>query len=172
MASTQHPFTQPLLPVPTSPPRDRGSTSAIGATTERALPLSSLLSRGVPTEIAMELLVCKDRRLARTIALVMEDLTRRPSRATAARTANLEAGYFSRRFRKVVGMSFTEWNARIRMEAAKRMLESAEVAVTQVAAAVGYSDLTTFERNFRRYVGSCPRSFRYRVTASTRNGRT
>ncbi len=104
--------------------------------------------------------VREDRRVARVVRIVMEDLSKRIFRNDAARIAHLEPAYFSRRFRKAMGSNFTAWNRAIRIGKAKDLLAIVDMSVTEVASSVGYSDVTTFERCFRSQVGTAPRQFR------------
>lgn len=119
---------------------------------------------------------CCDRRVARVVHYVTRDLTKRATCATAARVAGLERAYFSKRFASVMRVSFTEWNARIRVDEAKRLLRAIDLSITAVGASVGYDDVTTFERVFRRVEGICPREHRRRITrtaeSATRNAET
>jgi AraC-like DNA-binding protein len=119
------------------------------------------------------LLACNDRRVARVLRYVLEDLTRRATCATAARVAGLERAYFSKLFRSVMNVSFTEWNACVRVAEAKRLLRAIDLSITAVGASVGYDDVTTFERVFKRLEGVCPREHRRRIarrsTAQTPN---
>src|SRR5436190_7061272 len=101
-----------------------------------------------------------DRRVARAMTFIVQDLSRRPSRAEAALVACLDPAYFSKRFLKSTGVNFSVWNRQIRVEAAKRLLLGSDFQIGQVAAAVGYDDLTTFERNFLRQTGVRPREYR------------
>ena len=107
---------------------------------------------------------CADRRVARVLLYVTQDLTKRATCAAAARVAGLERAYFSKRFATVMRVSFTEWNARIRVDEAKRLLLAIDLSITAVSASVGYDDVTTFERVFRRLEGICPREHRRRIT--------
>jgi transcriptional regulator GlxA family with amidase domain len=107
--------------------------------------------------------VCRDHRVERVLRVVARDLTRRVTLPEAAVVACLEPFYFSKRFRKSVGLSFTDWNTLIRIAEAKRLLTVVDLSITKVAAAVGYKDLTTFERTFRRSSGECPREYRRRL---------
>lgn len=107
---------------------------------------------------------CKDRRVARVLTLIARDLTERLSRADAARAASLDPAYFSKRFRRAMGVSFSVWNATIRVRQAQRLLECTDFQIREVAAAVGYDDVTTFERNFRRLLGLSPRAYRIHST--------
>lgn len=103
---------------------------------------------------------CKDRRVARVLRYVAEDLTRRPTLADASRIAGLEATYLSKLFRAAVGVSYAEWSTRLRVDHARLLMEIADLSITAIAAAVGYADVTTFERAFRRIEGKCPREHR------------
>ena len=105
-------------------------------------------------------LVCNDRRIARALRLVTHDMSIRVTLGEAATAAGLKPAYFSRRFRAMTGMCFAEWSTRVRMEEAKSLLRVIDLSITAVAAAVGYSDITTFERAFRRVVRTCPREIR------------
>lgn len=107
--------------------------------------------------------VCDDRRVARVLRHVVQDLTKRATCASAARIAGLERAYFSKRFRSVMLVSFTEWNARVRVDEAKRLLRALDLSITAVGASVGYDDVTTFERVFKRLEGVSPREHRRRV---------
>jgi len=104
--------------------------------------------------------VCGDRRVARVLTVAASDLRNRISRAEAARLACLEPTYFSKCFRKAVGISFARWSTHVRIEAARRLLETSNLRVKVVARAVGYDNITTFERNFRKHTGTCPRVWR------------
>ena len=106
---------------------------------------------------------CNDRRVARVLRHIAADLTKRATCASAARIAGLERAYFSKRFRSVMRVSFTEWNARVRVDEAKRLLLTIDLSITAVGASVGYDDMTTFERVFKRLEGVCPREHRRRV---------
>lgn len=81
---------------------------------------------------------------------------------------NLEPTYCCRVFRQHTGMSFSDWRRRIRIGKAQQLLRFTDLPITQIAHLVGFEDVTTFARNFRRQLGQCPRSFR-RFHAGARN---
>jgi AraC-like DNA-binding protein len=103
---------------------------------------------------------CNDRRVARVLRLVAQDLSKRVTLRQAASAAGLQPAYFSRRFRAMTGMCFAQWSTRLRIEEAKTLLGIIDLSITAVAAAVGYSDVTTFDRAFRRVERMRPRQFR------------
>jgi transcriptional regulator GlxA family with amidase domain len=103
---------------------------------------------------------CHDLRLARAIQYVTRDLAQRPTLAAVSKVAGLERTYFCKCFSRHFGMSFSEWNARIRVEEARGLLTTTVLSISAVALAVGYSDITTFERNFRELFAVSPRRYR------------
>ena len=66
-----------------------------------------------------------------------------------------------------MGLSFAAWNARTRVEEAKRLLEIDDLSITAVAMAVGYRDVTTFERTFWRCEQLCPREYKRHIAEHT-----
>ena len=103
---------------------------------------------------------CRDRRIARVVVLVIKDLSKRWTLAEAAAVAGLRPAYFSRRFYQTMSIGFVEWSARARVEEAKVLLRMIDLSITGVAASVGYDDLTTFDRVFRKYEHTCPGQYR------------
>ena len=75
----------------------------------------------------------------------------------AAEIAALEKIYFSKIFKEKVGISFVDWLARERIKRAVLMLMDHDHRITDLAFAVGFADLRTFERAFKKYVGVTPR---------------
>ena len=78
------------------------------------------------------------------------------------RRSGLPASTFSRRFRAATGHSPIGYVQQIRIERAKRQLETTGDAVERVSWAVGYEDAAAFRRVFRRLVGMTPGEYRRR----------
>jgi transcriptional regulator GlxA family with amidase domain len=116
-------------------------------------------------------IACRDRRIERVLLLVSRDLTRRPPLTEAARIAGLAPTYFAKCFRQNLGVTFVEWSSHVRIDEAKRLLGIADLSITAVAAAVGYEDVTTFERVFRRFESTCPRQYRRLINSGPNNTR-
>ena len=81
--------------------------------------------------------ICHDRRVRRVLQAVARDLTKRIPLAGAASIAGLEPAYFSRCFRKTMGVCFIEWSTFTRIEEAKKLLVIADLSIIGVAASVG-----------------------------------
>lgn len=69
---------------------------------------------------------------------------------------------FDRRFRKATGYSPLEYIQCLRVEEAKQMLELEDRPVDEIALEVGYSDLASFRRLFRKFAGLTPGEYRRR----------
>ena len=68
--------------------------------------------------------------------------------------------HMKRIIKKYTGHSFSENILGIRMSQAKHLLTKTALPVAQVAAQVGYSDVSSFRYAFKKYYGEVPRAFR------------
>ena len=67
---------------------------------------------------------------------------------------------FTRRFRAEVGQSPTQWIIQRRVEHTRRLLESTNLSVDQIAAAAGFGSPTLLRKHLRNSVGLSPGSYR------------
>lgn len=74
-----------------------------------------------------------------------------------------------RRFKAATTNSIAEYVQRVRIEAAKKRLESSHMTVGDVMLDVGYSDPKAFRNLFRRLTGLTPIDYRSRFNAETRS---
>jgi two-component system, response regulator YesN len=81
-----------------------------------------------------------------------------------AREAGLSRYYFCRLFHQETGTSFRDYLHDLRITRAKALLADRYVRVTEVASAVGFNDLSHFDRTFRRRVGCSPSEYRRSLT--------
>lgn len=82
-----------------------------------------------------------------------------PVQAMAARSG-LNERTFARRFRAATGFAPLDYVQTVRIEEAKQRLESTDEAVEDIATAVGYEDLASFRRIFKRKAGLTPSDHR------------
>ena len=80
-----------------------------------------------------------------------------------AREVNISAYYFSRVFRKSIGMTFTEYLARLRVEKVKQLLINPGKRVSEAAFEAGFQSLSQFNRVFLRIAGESPSKYRERL---------
>ena len=77
-----------------------------------------------------------------------------------ARQVNLSPDYFSRLFKKETGRNFTEYVTGVRMDHARELLRSSGMNVSEIAYAVGFSDVQYFSKTFKKVVGVKPTEYR------------
>jgi transcriptional regulator GlxA family with amidase domain len=65
-----------------------------------------------------------------------------------------------RRFKAATGVTLIAYLQNLRIEEAKRLLESTDLAVDEVGARVGYADASFFRRLFKRLAGLTPGRYR------------
>jgi transcriptional regulator GlxA family with amidase domain len=77
-----------------------------------------------------------------------------------AERSGLNPRTFARRFRAETGYQPIDYVQALRVEEAKQMLETEDLAVDDVAEAVGYDDPASFRRVFKRRAGLTPAAYR------------
>jgi transcriptional regulator GlxA family with amidase domain len=88
-------------------------------------------------------------------------MTRSPVAAMIA-LSGLPDRSLVRRFVKATGLTPLDYVHALRLEEAKQMLESGDLAVEAIANQVGYEDASFFGRLFRRKIGLTPAQYRLR----------
>lgn len=73
---------------------------------------------------------------------------------------------FARRFRAVTGDTPIRYLHRLRINEARRLLESSGRTVNAVCTEVGYEDLPFFRRLFKRYTGVSPKEYAQRYASA------
>ena len=105
-------------------------------------------------------------RLQRVREYVEHHLSDDLSLGRVARVAGLERRYFSSFFHKKTGVRFTEWVTSCRIERAMHQLTKKNYAISNVAFAVGFQDVRTFQRAFKKLTGMTPRDYKRAVRPS------
>ena len=86
--------------------------------------------------------------------------------AKFAHVAAMSPFHFHRVFKEVVGITPGKFLATLRLETAKRLLQSTDLPVTEICLDVGYNSLGTFTTLFTRSVGLAPGRFRHVATSA------
>ncbi|WP_295874200.1 helix-turn-helix domain-containing protein [uncultured Zhongshania sp.] len=69
-----------------------------------------------------------------------------------------------RRFKEAVGDTPNSYLQNLRIEAAKKLLESTGMSSEQIMRRIGYADISSFNRLFQRKTGLTPRSYRQKFS--------
>ncbi len=101
-----------------------------------------------------------DQRLARAVAFIHDNLSTDLSLETMADQAAMSAFHFSRAFKSQTGTSPLQFVISARMDAAKVLLKTTKLPVSQIAHRVGYEDVSRFGRHFKARVGVTPKVYR------------
>ena len=81
-----------------------------------------------------------------------------------AETVNLSKHYFMRFFKKYMGMTCIEYINDYRLNIASNLLLTTRVQITEVAASIGITNLSYFNRIFKKKFHMTPKEYRFNVT--------
>jgi YesN/AraC family two-component response regulator len=80
----------------------------------------------------------------------------------AAQALHLNEAYFCRLFRRLSGMTFHAYVARVRVEAAQSALLNTYQPISEIAATAGFQSASDYNRVFKAHAGLTPTEFRRR----------
>jgi transcriptional regulator GlxA family with amidase domain len=89
------------------------------------------------------------------------------SLAAMATAAGLEQRTLLRRFASATGMTPIEYCRTVRIARARELLEGGEFSQKEITASLGYKDVATFSRVFRKATGLAPGAYRKRFSFNT-----
>lgn len=84
---------------------------------------------------------------------------------TAASLCNMSYSYFSRRFKAIMGKTFTNYLSYIRITEAEKLLLTTDRSMTSIALEVGFSSSSYFIQQFRQFKNISPHQFRIKGKA-------
>jgi transcriptional regulator GlxA family with amidase domain len=98
--------------------------------------------------------------IARIQAFIREHFNRELMIDAVARRAGMSVRNFSRRFKEATGEAFSTYVQKIRIENAKRLLETTRHTASEIMYKVGYNDERSFRRLFKLHTGLAPKHYR------------
>jgi len=104
-----------------------------------------------------------DRRQAsvkKTVLFLEENYNKDLNLDVLSKVAGMSRSHLSRQFKEITGVTYSQYLAMARIREAKRLLKNSPFTVSEICYAVGYNDLTHFERSFKSMEGSTPSQFR------------
>ena len=104
--------------------------------------------------------------ITRAKQYIHENQTEDLSLAKVAKAVNMSSFYFCKMFKKVMGVNFTDYVSRVRMEKAKNLLLNPNLRISEIAFAVGFQSLTHFNRVFKKILGQSPTEYRRQLPAA------
>ena len=114
--------------------------------------------------VANQLVIQRDHaeppNITRARQFILEHKGEELSLAKVAKAVNMSSYYFCKTFKKVTGLNFTDYLARVRIEKAKELLLNPNTRVSEIVFEVGFQSITHFNRIFKRHVGKSPTEYR------------
>lgn len=104
-----------------------------------------------------------------TIKYIDDNIKSNITLKDAATLACLEVSYFSRTFKKRIGMGFLEYITKKRMEIAKKLLIETEMSVDEIMYSLSYNDSKHFRTLFKKTIGCSPKEYRNRYKNKLNN---
>ncbi len=101
-----------------------------------------------------------DKRMQIAIALMKDDLRRELSLDKLAHSVGLSRSRFQHLFKSETRMTPGNYLRRLRIEHAKRLLETSLLSVKQIRSSVGIRDKSHFTRDFKKAYGLTPTEYR------------
>ena len=98
--------------------------------------------------------------LTATNKLVRERYSEQITLSDAADACNLSKYYFAHFFKEITGSTFLEYLTLFRLERALPLLSCTEKTVVDVAYDCGFSNIRSFNRAFKKYIGLSPSEYR------------
>lgn len=96
----------------------------------------------------------------RIIKYTSENLIQKDVLKSVSDEVNFSISHLSRRFKDKMGITFTEYLQRQRIEQSLSLLINTDKKVIEIAELCGYSDMKFFNSLFKKNVGLTPREFR------------
>ncbi len=93
-------------------------------------------------------------------AFIQEHIHKNITSIDIARHLHLNPSYFSRYFKKMAGINFTDNVHLIKMAEAKRLLTQKHETAENAAYMLGYSDRAYFSKVFKKYTGKSPSEYK------------
>ena len=87
------------------------------------------------------------------------DISQEKSIAEVAELCHVSPSYFRKLFKKYSGMSPIEYQIRVKISHAKRLLQTNTMRVAEVSDTLGFFDPAYFCKLFKKYTGVSPKDY-------------
>ena len=101
-----------------------------------------------------------DPRLIFVIEFIDANLSNKITSSEAARRINLSHSYLCEIFRREMGVKFSVYVTKAKMERAQVLLKSSFLSIKEISYAVGFNQESNFDRSFKKYAGLSPSAYR------------
>ena len=99
-------------------------------------------------------------KLKKIIEWMKDNLSEEFSIVALANQAQMSEFHFNRLFKRAVGIPPSQYQIKLRLDVARRLLRETKISVIQIANKVGYSNPSHFAKLFRKETGMTPSCYR------------
>ena len=104
--------------------------------------------------------LCTDELCRKIIDYTEENFLRKDILKAISEETFFSISYLSRKFKDNVGITFTEYLRKLRIEKSMSLLANTDKKIIEVAGLCGYSDMKSFNSVFKKMLGVTPQKFR------------
>jgi transcriptional regulator GlxA family with amidase domain len=108
-----------------------------------------------------------DHDILRVQQFIVNNLGRQLTTKMMAQQADMSGRNCDRRFRNAVGQAPSNYLQRLRIEKAKRLLETTDDSIEDIMVSIGYEDERSFRRLFHSLTALSPKAYRLKYRAYT-----
>jgi two-component system response regulator YesN len=94
------------------------------------------------------------------MAYMQAHMTENIRREQIGKIVNYDSAYFSKLFKRELGMSCTDYLLHVRMLRAQELLSETDMPISFIATQCGYTDCSYFSGRFRQFCGVTPHEWR------------
>ena len=105
-----------------------------------------------------------DKAILKSQEIMEKNFTKRISIEALSKNLGISPRHFKRRFKKATGENPLSYLQMLRIETAKRELEITQKTVNEITWDVGYEDVNSFRKLFKKHTGMLPSEYRKRFS--------
>jgi transcriptional regulator GlxA family with amidase domain len=109
----------------------------------------------------------QDRLLLKAMSWIRKHLPQDISIQDLAQAMNVSTRTLVRRFNQHTGKGPQAWIQKQRIESSRQLFETTHLSLDEIVYQVGYADVSSFRRLFKRHTGLTPREYRHRFATVT-----
>jgi len=117
----------------------------------------------VSNELVLKQATAEPPAVVKARAFIAEHLDEELSLEQVARASGMSPFYFCKVFKHTIGLTFTNYVGRARVEKTKQLLLDPHKRVSEAAYESGFQSLSQFNRVFRRVEGRAPSDYREKL---------
>ncbi|PHV71837.1 hypothetical protein CS063_04585 [Sporanaerobium hydrogeniformans] len=100
-----------------------------------------------------------DENIYKAIGYIKERYDQNIRSKEVASYINMSEGYFSKYFKKIIGVNFTDYVNHIKIEKAKELLIRKKLTIQEVSEKIGYTNCSYFSQIFKEIEGVTPKQY-------------